>query len=124
MGRPVAVLLLDDGELDDVQAILDDLGMAYGRVRGGAIARNTPAPTRLLISTPRRIDAVPSAPMAAAMANHSLEWSAARVSCGMTVSSKGLGDSATASTRSRTRSPCPTLTRWAPRLDNARHGCR
>jgi hypothetical protein len=58
MGRPVAVLLLDDGELDDVQAILDDLGMAYGRVRGGAIARNTPAPTRLLISTPRRIDAV------------------------------------------------------------------
>jgi hypothetical protein len=61
MGRPVAVLLLDDGELDDVQAILDDLGMAYGRVRGGAIARNTPPPTRLLISTPRRIDAVSSA---------------------------------------------------------------
>jgi hypothetical protein len=58
MVRPVAVLLLDDGELDDVQGILDDLGMAYGRVRGGAIARNTPAPTRLLISTPRRIDAV------------------------------------------------------------------
>ena len=58
MGRPVAVLLLDDGELDDVQEILDDLGIAYGRVRGGAIARNTPPPTRLLISTPRRIDAV------------------------------------------------------------------
>ena len=58
MVRPVSVLLLDDGELDDVQGILDDLGMAYGRVRGGAIARNTPAPTRLLISTPRRIDAV------------------------------------------------------------------
>ena len=58
MGRPVAVLLLDDGELDDVQEILDDLGMAYGRVRGGAIAKNTPAPTRLLISTPRRVDSV------------------------------------------------------------------
>jgi len=58
MGRPVAVLLLDDGELDDVQEILDDLNIAYGRVRGGAIARNTPPPTRLLISTPRRIDAV------------------------------------------------------------------
>jgi len=58
MGRPVAVLLLDDGELDDVQEILDDLRIAYGRVRGGAIARNTPPPTRLLISTPRRIDAV------------------------------------------------------------------
>lgn len=58
MGRPVAVLLLDDGELDDVQEILDDLGIAYGRVRGGAIARNTPPPKRLLISTPRRVDAV------------------------------------------------------------------
>ena len=58
MGRPVAVLLLDDGELDDVQEILDDLRIAYGRVRGGAIARNTPPPTRLLISTPRRVDAV------------------------------------------------------------------
>ena len=58
MGRSVAVLLLDDGELDDVQEILDDLRIAYGRVRGGAIARNTPPPTRLLISTPRRIDAV------------------------------------------------------------------
>jgi hypothetical protein len=58
MGRPVAVLLLDDGELDDVQEILEDLRIAYGRVRGGAIARNTPAPTRLLIATPRRIDAV------------------------------------------------------------------
>jgi hypothetical protein len=58
MGRPVAVLLLDDGELDDVQEILDDLGIAYGRVRGGAIAKNTPAPTRLLISTPRRVNAV------------------------------------------------------------------
>jgi len=58
MGRPVAVLLLDDGELDDVQEILDDLGVAYGRVRGGAIARKTPPPTRLLISTPRRVDAV------------------------------------------------------------------
>ncbi len=58
MGRPVAVLMLDDGELDDVQEILDDLRIAYGRVRGGAIARNTPPPTRLLISTPRRVDAV------------------------------------------------------------------
>ena len=58
MGRPVAVLLLDDGELDDVQEILDDLRIGYGRVRGGAIARNTPPPTRLLISTPRRVDAV------------------------------------------------------------------
>ena len=66
MGRPVAVLLLDDGELDDVQEILDDLRVAYGRVRGGAIARNTPPPTRLLISTPRRVDAVHMAARGAA----------------------------------------------------------
>ena len=39
-GRSVqntAVLILDDGELDDVQAILDDLHFSYGRVRGGAV---------------------------------------------------------------------------------------
>lgn len=53
------VLLLDDGELDDVQQILDSVGAGYGRVRGSAIAHVTPAPTRLLVTTPRRIDAVP-----------------------------------------------------------------
>ena len=31
-----------------VQAILDDSGISYGRVRGGAIVPNTPAPRRLL----------------------------------------------------------------------------
>jgi hypothetical protein len=34
------------------------MGVAFGRVRGGAIVRKTPPPSRLLISTPRRIDAV------------------------------------------------------------------
>jgi hypothetical protein len=58
MGQSPAVLLLDDGELDDVQAILDDCQISYGRVRGGAIVPNTPAPTRLLVTTPRRIEAV------------------------------------------------------------------
>jgi hypothetical protein len=58
MGQSTAVLLLDDGELDDVQAILDDSGISYGRVRGGAIVPNTPAPRRLLVTTPRRIGAV------------------------------------------------------------------
>jgi hypothetical protein len=52
------VLLLDDGELDDVQECLEEMGVAFGRVRGGAIVRNTPPPERLLVSTPRRIDAV------------------------------------------------------------------
>jgi hypothetical protein len=58
MSQTVSALLLDDGELDDVQDLLEDLGVPFGRVRGGAIVRNTPAPERLLVSTPRRIDAV------------------------------------------------------------------
>ena len=56
-GSP-AVLLLDDGELDDIQQMLDEMRIPYGRVRGGAIVRGTPPPADLLISTPRRIDAV------------------------------------------------------------------
>jgi hypothetical protein len=58
MGKAVAVLLLDDGELDDIQQFLVDAKVPYGRVRGGAIAPNTPPPTRLLITTPRRLSAV------------------------------------------------------------------
>jgi hypothetical protein len=58
MSQTVPVLLLDDGELDDVQECLEELGVAFGRVRGGAIVPKTPAPARLLVSTPRRIDAV------------------------------------------------------------------
>lgn len=58
MSQPVPVLLLDDGELDDVQECLEEMNVAFGRVRGGAIVRNTPPPSRLLVSTPRRIDAV------------------------------------------------------------------
>jgi len=58
MARGPAVLLLDDGELDDIQELLEDIGVAYARVRGGAIVDGTPPPTDLLISTPRRIEAV------------------------------------------------------------------
>jgi hypothetical protein len=58
MAHSPAVLLLDDGELDDVKEILEDAGVAYGRVRGGAIVPDTPCPSKLLVSTPRRIDAV------------------------------------------------------------------
>jgi hypothetical protein len=53
-----AVLILDDGELDDVQRILEELQVEFGRVRGGAIAPNTPHPRSLLMATPRRISAV------------------------------------------------------------------
>jgi hypothetical protein len=57
MGGP-AVLVLDDGELDDIQSMLEDLHVSFGRVRGGAIVEGTPPPNDLLISTPRRIEAV------------------------------------------------------------------
>jgi len=52
------VLLLDDGELEDVQAILTDFQASYGRIRGGAITQGTPPPRKLLVTTPRRIEAV------------------------------------------------------------------
>ena len=53
-----AVLLLDDGELEDVQTLLEQLKVPFARIRGGAIVSGTPPPRDLLISTPRRIDAV------------------------------------------------------------------
>jgi len=53
-----AVLILDDGELDDVQRILEDLEVEFGRVRGGAITPNMRPPKSLLMATPRRISAV------------------------------------------------------------------
>jgi hypothetical protein len=58
MAQPVSVLLLDDGELDDVQEMLESMQIPFGRVRGSSIASGMPGPTDLLIATPRRIDAV------------------------------------------------------------------
>jgi len=58
MAQGPSVLLLDDGELDDIQSLLDDVGVPYARVRGGAIVDGTPPPTDLLVATPRRIEAV------------------------------------------------------------------
>jgi PilZ domain len=60
MGAP-AVLMLDDGELDDVQQMLEEMAIPFARVRGGGIAKNSQPPRDLLIATPRRIDAVPHA---------------------------------------------------------------
>jgi hypothetical protein len=53
-----SVLLLDDGELEDIQRMLEELKVPLARIRGGAIVSGTPAPRDLLIATPRRIDAV------------------------------------------------------------------
>jgi len=61
MADSPSVLLLDDGELDDVQKMLEGLEIPFGRVRGGAIARSTPAPKDLLIATPRRMNSVKTA---------------------------------------------------------------
>lgn len=58
MTQGPSVLLLDDGELDDIQALLEEVGVPFARVRGGAIVDGTPPPSELLISTPRRIEAV------------------------------------------------------------------
>jgi hypothetical protein len=58
MPTPPAVLILDDGELDDVQALLQECEIPFARIRGGAIVRGGPPPRDLLIATPRHIDAV------------------------------------------------------------------
>jgi len=58
MGSSPSVLLLDDGELEDIHVLLEELGVACARVRGGAIVKGTAPPKDLLVSTPRRIDAV------------------------------------------------------------------
>jgi hypothetical protein len=52
------VLLLDDGELDDVQQMLLEMAIPFARVRGGGIARGSKPPRDLLIATPRRIESV------------------------------------------------------------------
>ena len=69
MANHPAVLILDDGELDDVQRILEDLEVEFGRVQGGAIAPNTPHPKSLLMATPRRISSVAAIDQASAGEN-------------------------------------------------------
>ena len=56
-----AVLVLDDGELDDIQQMLQEMEIPFARIRGGAIVSGTEPPKDLLIATPRRIDAVRAA---------------------------------------------------------------
>jgi hypothetical protein len=65
MDETTTVLLLDDGELDDVEEILEDLGISFWRTRGQAIREHTPPPTQLLVATPRCIGAVRAAKPAA-----------------------------------------------------------
>ncbi|MFQ5417582.1 MAG: PilZ domain-containing protein [Myxococcota bacterium] len=58
MSQSVSVLLLDDGELDDIQRMLEQMQIPFGRVRGASIVPGMGGPTDLLIATPRRINAV------------------------------------------------------------------
>jgi len=60
MSQSVSVLLLDDGELDDIQSLLESMRIPFGRVRGASIVPGMQGPSHLLISTPRRIEAVTS----------------------------------------------------------------
>jgi hypothetical protein len=49
-----SVLLLDDGELDDVRALLEELGADFVHLRGGAIPDQIEPPRDLFIATSRR----------------------------------------------------------------------
>jgi len=49
-----SVLLLDDGELDEVVNLLEDLGADFQRIRGGALEGVAPAARNLVIATSRR----------------------------------------------------------------------
>ncbi len=48
------ILVVDDGELDDLCALLDEQGLAYERLRGGGVPDEVDAPLHLFASTPRR----------------------------------------------------------------------
>jgi len=53
-----SILLVDDGELDAVAALLQTQGKDFKRLRGAEIPRDIPPPRDLLIVTPRRLDRV------------------------------------------------------------------
>ncbi len=53
------VLLLDDGELDRIGRMLDQLGVAYERLEGRSAGAEVPCPSELLISSGRRAFQMP-----------------------------------------------------------------
>jgi len=53
-----SILLVDDGELDEVACVLDALDQPYTRLRGGQIPVEVAPPRDLLIVTPRRVERV------------------------------------------------------------------
>lgn len=58
MASTERILLIDDGELAEVAAMLDRLRIPHTRLKGGDIEGELAPPTDLLIATPRRASAV------------------------------------------------------------------
>ena len=54
MDQIPAVLLVDDGELDDVRALIDEIGVECRHLRGGRIPQRLHAPVKLFVCTTRR----------------------------------------------------------------------
>ena len=54
MSTTAPVVLIDDGELDDVRAILEEIGAEFAHLRGGAVPSEMGPPDQLFIATPRR----------------------------------------------------------------------
>jgi hypothetical protein len=54
MKTSVPVLVVDDGELEDVRQILAELEVEFALLRGGAIPDRIDPPSRLFVATPRR----------------------------------------------------------------------
>jgi hypothetical protein len=52
------ILLVDDGELDEVARVLEAEGLPFQRLRGGQIPAEIAPPQDLLIVTPRRVERV------------------------------------------------------------------
>jgi len=56
------IVLVDDGELDEVVRVLEAGGLAFTRLRGGQIPERVPTPDDVLIVTSRRLEHVASPP--------------------------------------------------------------
>ncbi|MEN8181846.1 MAG: PilZ domain-containing protein [Myxococcota bacterium] len=54
MDTQPSVLLIDDGELDDIRLLLEEIGAEYSELRGGCIPDRVDPPRDLLITTGRR----------------------------------------------------------------------
>jgi hypothetical protein len=54
MKRQAALLVLDDGELDDLIGLLNEIGIEFAHLRGAAIPAQIAPPERVIVTTPRR----------------------------------------------------------------------